>query len=78
MNTIHTNSAVSVVIEVIYQLVQNNNVSPYVISQISHIRMHIHTRIRLSETLPLRHLQKVNLKIINEPHTALNNFIINK
>ena len=52
VNTIHTNSAVSV-IEVIYQFVQNNNFSTYVISQLSHMHIHIHTRIRLSDNSPL-------------------------
>ena len=49
VNTIHTNSAVSVGIEVIHQLVQNNNFSPYVISQLSHMHIHIYTHIQLSE-----------------------------
>ena len=53
VSTIHTNSAVSVVIEVIHQFVQNNNFSPYVISQLSHIHIRMHTHIRLSENLPI-------------------------
>ena len=50
VNTIHTKS---VVIEVIHQFVPNNNFSPYVISQLTHIHIHMHTRIRKSENLPL-------------------------
>ena len=53
VNTTHTNSTVSVVIEIIHQLVQNKNFSPYVISQLSHMHIHFHTRIWLSENLPV-------------------------
>ena len=53
VNTIHTNSAVYVVIEVINQFVQNNNFSPYGISLLSHMHIHMHTHIRVSENLPL-------------------------
>ena len=34
------------------QSVDNKDFSVYVISQFSHIHMHIHTRIRLSQNLP--------------------------
>ena len=53
MNTIHTNSAVSVVIEVIHQFIQNKKNSPYVISQFSHMHIHTHIHIRPSETLSI-------------------------
>ena len=53
VKTIHTNSAVYVVIEVIHQFVQNNNFVPYVINQLSHMHIYTHTHIRLSENLPL-------------------------
>ena len=43
----------SVVIEVIHQFVQSNNFQPYVITQLSHIHIHMHTLIRLREKLPL-------------------------
>ena len=53
VNTIHTNSAESVVIDVIHQFVPDDNFSPYVICHLNHIHIHIYTLIRLSGNLPI-------------------------